>query len=125
MILRKIGFWKSDDDPSLPDPRKFVDKSMTDLEKASVWHYLVSGTMHSAVMGTADCRICGEDNGALEFTDGTLLWPEGLAHYVLKHSVRLPLAILDHINTRAKELDGALQTLDWWREVTNSRPSSL
>ena len=44
--------------------------------------------------------LCGKTNGCAEVTDGVYLWPEGLAHYVREHSVRLPDDVLDHIKQR-------------------------
>ena len=32
--------------------------------------------------------------GCHDFTDGEWIWPEGLAHYVEKHDVRLPDAFI-------------------------------
>lgn len=35
--------------------------------------------------------------GGDDLTDGTYCWPEGLAHYLEHHAVRLPEAIVQHI----------------------------
>lgn len=37
------------------------------------------------------------DMGASEFSDGVYVWPEGLAHYLEKHHVRLPQRFVDHV----------------------------
>jgi hypothetical protein len=49
---------------------------------------------HSAVSW---CRFCGAENGSSERSDGVYLWPEGLAHYIRRHNVRLPAAVIEHI----------------------------
>jgi hypothetical protein len=45
-------------------------------------------------MGYSFCRFgCGipdRDMGSCDFYDGEWLWPQGLAHYIERHSVRLP-----------------------------------
>src|SRR5262245_48523055 len=37
-----------------------------------------------------DCGIPDNEMGSCDLYDGKWLWPEGLAHYVERHSVRLP-----------------------------------
>jgi hypothetical protein len=65
---------------------------MEDGVRSAVCHYLAHGRPYRSFRGYSWCRFrCGvERNGAAEFTDGQWAWPEGLAHYVEKHSVILP-----------------------------------
>ncbi|GIE36219.1 hypothetical protein Ait01nite_092640 [Actinoplanes italicus] len=61
------------------------------IERDAVLAYLRSGTPLVAFAGRSVCRVCGIDNGSTELTDGEyFIWPEGLAHYVEAHNVRLP-----------------------------------
>lgn len=69
-------------------------------------------------MGVSTCRMCGTPNGAGEFTDGVYVWPEGLAHYVQEHSVRLPAEFLAHVEWRSREQESAERDLAWWLEQT-------
>jgi hypothetical protein len=56
-------------------------------------------------MGYSFCRfVCGIadwDMGSADFCDGDWLWPEGLAHYVEKHSVRLPDEFIECMRLRS------------------------
>lgn len=77
------------------------------------------------------CRVCGVRNGSAELTDGeNFVWPEGLAHYVESHDVRLPddvLAVARRGPARPVDLaaferdllDTMETTIDdtWWRDV--------
>jgi hypothetical protein len=64
-------------------------------------------------------EICGKANGCAELTDGVYLWPEGLAHYVLEHSVKLPDDVLDHITHRQDELSALDVDRAWWPRVAS------
>jgi hypothetical protein len=99
-----------------PDPADFVDPSWDDeLERQLVLHHLTHGMLREQYRGYSWCRLCGlRENGASEVTDNTYVWPEGLAHYVSEHSVRLPQEFVDHVltvsATRFREMDTS-----WWR----------
>ena len=71
--LIPIGFWRSEDRPELPHPRQFV---------SSGW-----------------CSELLPDIGTEDLTDGTFLFPEGLAHYVRVHSVRPDQRFLEHMRS--------------------------
>ena len=114
-----IGYWKSDDEPDepdWPDPRDFVDASWSADERREVAEYLSNGTVAVKSRGLSPCRFCGQHNGHREFTDGTYQWPEGLAHYLWVHEVRLPVAVVTHIKSRLAGFKG-WRGLDreWWR----------
>ncbi|MEV0286470.1 hypothetical protein AB0H36_20355 [Kribbella sp. NPDC050820] len=82
------------------------------------WSYLSSGTTVVSYMGLSPCRMCGNQNGALEFSDGTYQWPEGLAHYVYDHAVRVPAELVEHAGKQLDRLEAGSATLDWWLTVT-------
>jgi hypothetical protein len=69
-------------------------------------------------MGYSRCRICGKDNGAAEYTDGTYVWPEGLAHYIYDHAVRLPDELVAHACQRLSSVEGRDVASDWWVAAT-------
>jgi hypothetical protein len=56
-----------------------------------------------ACKGWSTCRFrgCreGEKNGSANFTDGEWYWPEGLAHYIQRHSVILPEQLIEKMCT--------------------------
>ena len=114
-----IGYWAEPGHPDspYPDPRDLVDHDQPREERAAIVDYLTRGLLARAYMGRSSCRICGDPaNGSLELTDGVFLWPEGLAHYVRDHDVRLPTAFVEHVDQQddrqsTRRHDGA----EWWR----------
>jgi hypothetical protein len=116
--VRLIGYWRGSNSPEWPDPAAFVDESWSAHERRFVGEYLTNGQrMPYASAGVSLCRLCGKPNGADEFTDGSYLWPEGLAHYVTDHAVRLPAQVIDHIRERqsAEYWSGRVDS-EWWRQ---------
>ena len=119
MKLIRIGYWRSDTDSRWPDVNQFVDGSLTEGERYVVAHYLSRGFVTRAYMGYSPCRICGENNGNLELTDDVYSWPEGLAHYVTSHNVRLPAEFVKHVESRTTELEENSEVDDtWWRSLS-------
>jgi len=96
--LIAVGYWiTSLNDDSLFPPQEFVRTKLG----ADVASYLRSGETYEEYRGLSWCRFqCGilhREMGSRDLTDGTWVWPEGLAHYVESHSVNLPPRFLDHI----------------------------
>jgi len=74
-----------------------IDDTMPARTRDLVVRYLKAGrSMPWVCAGPSSCRICGKMNGTRELADGTFMWPEGLAHYVAEHSVRLPDEFISH-----------------------------
>lgn len=121
-----IGYWHSIDESDYPNPAWFIDKEWDETIKAKIAKYLKQGQrMPYASGGRSWCRFrCGElGMGSLEFTDGKYVWPEGLAHYVEFHNVRLPDTIIGHfLNNEQVEInfanigyDNYEIDYDWWK----------
>ncbi len=124
MKLRLIGYWNEGGIPEndrWPDPKDFVSE-LSSLDKQKILNYFESAVMMPyASGGVSECRFCGEVVGSGEFTDGIFLWPEGLPHYVLEHSVKLPEEFLeralDGINIDPNlnfEFDDLEVDTKWW-----------
>jgi hypothetical protein len=101
--LTAVGYWiTSLNDDSLFPPQEFVGTSLN----ADVGSYLRSGETYEQYRGLSWCRFqCGisfGDMGSCDLTDGTWVWPEGLAHYVESHSVNLPSEFIDHATSGIK-----------------------
>ena len=94
--LTVIGLWKDRAEPYWPDPHDFVDDQWNEKERAAVALALRSGRPVRAFRGESTCRMCGRLNGSREVSDGVYLWPDGLAHYVIDHAVRLPEPVEAH-----------------------------
>jgi hypothetical protein len=132
MRVRLIGYWascwSSVDGPDWPDPRDFIDVTWSDQERNLVASYLEQGDVPWAQAGLSTCRLCGKPNGSAELTDGVFLWPEGLAHYVRDHSVRLPDEVISHMTQqRLAEAVASPRLIhhsvdkDWWRSQRRFR----
>lgn len=85
-----IGYWYSEYEPQYPHPKDFVGQTWNEAQRQQIVTYLRNSPELTTYRGYSDCRICGCSNGASEQTDGKYRFPEGLAHYVEKHGVRLP-----------------------------------
>jgi hypothetical protein len=64
-------------------------------------------------MGYSFCRFeCGIPNNAMgdsDLSDGEWLWPEGLAHYVERHSVRLPDEFIQTMRSHSWQVPAGLE----------------
>jgi len=100
--LERVGFWRSDSQPSLPDPRTLVDETWDAAERGRIIAYLESSFYIPAAQGGPSwCRFgCSprpKDIGTQDLTDGIWVFPEGLVHYVRSHGVKPPPAFLEHV----------------------------
>ena len=120
MNLILLGYWRSEDHPEWPDPSDFVDPDWDEDERSQTSRCLFSGTTSKAFMGWSSCRICGAQNGNLEYTDGVYAWPQGLAHYVDDHAVRLPPSFVAHAIRRLAEIETAGSDDSWWRGLRSA-----
>jgi hypothetical protein len=87
-VMRAVGFWWSEFEPWWPHPRDFFAPDWSPEERAAVVEHLLRPAAAQHAHGVSHCRVCGGANGSGEFTDGVWVWPQGLVHYVLRHSVR-------------------------------------
>jgi hypothetical protein len=108
-VLTVIGLWSDRAEPYWPDPKDFVDAGWSAEERANVVKALRSGIEVKQFRGESTCRVCGRLNGSRELSDGRYLWPDGLAHYVGEHGVRLPEAVEAHFLQQPAS-EGALST---------------
>lgn len=119
MRLLRVGYWLGDRAPGWPDVRRFIDPSWDSSERERVADHLRRGFVARAYLGKSRCRLCGDEIGALELSDGTFIWPEGLAHYVELHEVRLPKQFLDHVEHVNEEIEDAEVDEQWWRSQSS------
>lgn len=123
MKLRLIGYWSGGHsrNSEWPDPADLVDLSWDEEERTDVGYYLQHGLYARGFMGYSPCRLCSKvDNGNAELTDGTYIWPQGLAHYVRDHSVRLPALFIEHVRDREAAMDDIDVDPSWWRGITTA-----
>jgi hypothetical protein len=110
--LKAVGYWWSHPndnfpaDGQFPDPTLLVSPSWCETERGQIVAYLQGGHTYSQWRGLSYCRFeCGipdSDMGSRCLTDGVWVWPEGLAHFIDYHNVRLP-----------DEFVGAMRHNDW------------
>lgn len=123
MRLRAIGFWRpidgirDEESDRLPDVSCCVDETWCTETRQLVADYLSQGFVLGYSMGYSACRFCRKQNGSVTLTDGFFLWPEGLAHYLLEHGVRLPIEVEREILKRIDEIEGAAMDMEWWIEL--------
>lgn len=121
--LRLIGYWQNPFTYDWPDVNDFVDPDWDPDERQLTIGYLRAGAVARRFWGASTCRLCGQENGREELTDGEWLWPDGLVHYLEAHDVRLPAEFVAH----ARERDGKVleEEIDrsWWR-AQRGRPSA-
>jgi hypothetical protein len=116
-----IGYWDGPHTrPGWPAPEDFVAADWDDDDRDMVADHLARGHVARACMGLSPCRVCGEGNGALELSDGTFVWPEGLRHYVTDHQVRLPDRFVEHVRAHGDGLERAVRDEGWWGDVGGS-----
>lgn len=94
-LMTAVGYWVEvpPGPVPLPDPQVLVDPGWLPDDRPRVCEYLRAGHTWVHWRGVSFCRIggCGVgSNGSRCLTDGEFVWPEGLAHYVERHAVRLP-----------------------------------
>ncbi|MBL8753433.1 MAG: hypothetical protein JNK15_09045 [Planctomycetes bacterium] len=97
--LEVLGHWFSPFAPwTLPRPQALVG-GWRPAERDAVLRYLRAGKVLVRYPEASFCRFdCGETAlGTSDLTDGRHVWPEGLAHYVECHDVRLPESFVAHV----------------------------
>lgn len=100
--LRRVGFWRSEYEPALLDPRELIVGDWPEDERRRLIEYLEASYMMPYVQaGPSWCR-CGcsprpPDIGSGDLTDGTWIFPEGLVHYVRVHCVRPHEDFMAHV----------------------------
>lgn len=108
-----IGYWadpRRSHPSDLPSPQNFVDLNWDAAERLFVAQTLSLGTRFIGWRGFSGCRICGCLNGTTcQTLDGTVVFPEGFAHYVSEHGVRPPQEFVDYLRGLPPELLVELQ----------------
>ncbi len=142
---KAIGYWHSEEQPTLPDPALFIDEDWDKTEKQSVIDYLKKGETLAVYRGWSWCRFgCTDGCGSADMTDGTYIYPEGLVHYIEKHHVRLPIDFVNHIYGNSAKPKPILTRFlnhftkknivkhnfgnidyDWWLSQNKNNPHSL
>jgi hypothetical protein len=128
-VLRTIGYWNGPSSERVtPEqiasgcpvenrfiwPKDIVDPAWESAVRSSIVTYLSTAPKIVAYMGLSWCRFrCGIQHlGATELSDGIWVWPEGLAHYVEKHLIRLPDEFVAHLKTS----DFRIPTEVWFKD---------
>lgn len=94
----------------LPHPRSMVNPAWHPLDRPRIVRYLRSGWTFASYEGFSYCRFgCIRDDGqgCRDLTDGTWIWPEGLAHCIEQHDVSLPDCFLDSLRSQAWQMPPA------------------
>lgn len=126
--LRAIGFWFGPHASGWPVIEDFIVEDSTQDRNEIAAALDRGAATDRAYMGFSTCRVCGCPNGSGERTNGVLVWPEGLSHYVREHHVRLPVdveAVLLADESAPADLvawaisaDDSGRDYEWWRSLT-------
>jgi hypothetical protein len=96
--LELVGYWHAHEGDGLPHPQQLRQPRWEWRRRRRIVRYLLGGTEYLQYRGWSHCRFGGlRPNGSRDLTDGTWVWPEGLAHYVRAHGVRLPDEFVAHM----------------------------
>lgn len=118
LLLQRLGYW-GEMGSGLPELSSWINKVAQNGDSELVAEHLGRGFVARAYMGNAACRICGDQIGSLELTDGVYIWPEGLHHYVTAHAVGLPLRFVEHVRAFADRIESADVDEMWWRSLAD------
>jgi hypothetical protein len=123
--LEAVGYWFNDQAPSAyPRPQRLVGTWRPE-QRARVLAHLRGGVVFESYRAKSFCRFaCGISStkmGHRDLSDGVSVWPEGLAHYVEVHDVRLPprfvkYAIASTVASRwsvPEDRDGMIDERTW------------
>ena len=132
-MLQAIGFWRGPDDRSLIHPKRLIDPEWQTDRRTQIVAYLRSASYGCSYLGYSWCRFkCGiadDEMGTSDLTDGVWCWPDGLAHYVEQHSIKLPAEFVAHAESNAwiappQEESELNYDLTFWRDWcrANARP---
>jgi hypothetical protein len=97
--LEVLGWWFHERAPDQwPRPQRLVRRWNAN-DRALVLRYLRAGRKLVRYAATSRCRFaCGVQHvGRRDLTDGTFVWPDGLAHYVERHRIALPAHFVAHV----------------------------
>jgi hypothetical protein len=142
---RAVGFWAplrkwaSLQEPAgWPDPRQLVDPQWESSRRLQIAGYLRGAHVAERYSGFSYCRFpectaAEVEMGDADLTDGFAYWPQGLAHYVAAHGVRLPEELVQAMEARGfvppqaprpgATIDGRWW-LDWSAAATPAPPPS-
>lgn len=100
-----LGYWHAEPADGYSHPQPLVDHAWEAARRDLIVQYLRRGVRSGYCLGFSYCRFgCRpRTNGCAEFCDDIWCWPEGLAHYVEVHDIRLPDEFVAHAAERGFE----------------------
>ena len=109
-MIKLIGYWGPDQ--QYPDPKKMQDPEFWKTrDRDAIIKHLKNGYPCNHYRGYSGCRICNQDLGTHERTDGVWCWPDKLEHYVKTHNVILPEDFIAHVTHFPKLLPYQIEVL--------------
>lgn len=104
--LIKVGFWRASlySNEPLPFPTEMCVDSWQGQQKDLVVSYIKDTPISDSYFGYSKCRICDEQLGASDKSDGVFIFPEKYEHYLIKHNIKPPQEFINHIFKKLAEL---------------------
>ncbi len=104
--LKAIGYWDDGRKLGLPNPQDFIDENWDPRMRRLVALYTATTPTLIAWRGYSSCRMCRAiRNGSACLSDNKYVWPEGFAHYIERHSVKVPDEFVQHVIAKAASGD--------------------
>ena len=100
--------------PGIPSLYDFVDAGWSPSDREQLLWYLEHAPTLMTLGPDVRCPLCHEQLGNVRCwrSDGLWCWRDDLSHYVRKHSVRLPDAMVERIRIRRYMLPEPSE-VDW------------
>lgn len=113
-----FGIWRRGEHfVNCPAVEEFVGNSMPPDDQKEILEFLSSAPVVSAFGGKGKCLLCESLLPVGYQSDGEILWPIDLVHYIEVHAVLLPPKIIEHIRNRQyiapNECDSPKSELPW------------
>ena len=119
--LKLIGYWNNFYSNRWVHPRILIDFSWEVKNRTKIINYLQKAMVYSISFGTSPNRFFRGPNmiGDSEYTDGTWVWPSGLASYVELYHIRLPDEFIQHLQQQQFKpcVDDNTIDLPWYEKI--------
>lgn len=102
------GIWNNEDQEeerySIPVPQKLPWIGKKEFLKKLKFVTNHEETEIERYKGRSTCRICGQNNGSIEYSLDNWSWPDGIFHYIKDHNVKPLKKFIKFINEKYDDM---------------------